>query len=397
MNYSKKTVKDIDVSGKRILLRCDFNVPCDKKGGKISDNKRIVASLPTIQYLLDQNASIILCSHLGRPKGEYKPELSLSIVAENLSQLLQRPVKMVNTAIGEDAKAAAAALKPGELMLLENLRFWKGEEKNDPEFARELASMADIYVNDAFGTIHRAHASTVGVTKYLPSVAGLLASRELEIMGGVLESPKHPFLLILGGAKVSDKIGVISNLLDKANAILIGGGMAYTFIKAQGGEIGSSLCESDQLDCARGIMEKAKKNGVRFLLPVDTLAAREFSADAEPVCVDALHIPDGLMGLDIGPKSIELFSEQIRNAGTIIWNGPMGVFEFPAYAEGTRAVARAMAECRAVTVVGGGDSAAAVDLLGFGEKMTHVSTGGGASLEFLAGLELPGVACLMDK
>ncbi|SMC56332.1 phosphoglycerate kinase [Papillibacter cinnamivorans] len=397
MNYSKKTVKDIDVTGKKVLLRCDFNVPCDKKTGKITDNTRIVASLPTIRYLLDHNASVILCSHLGRPKGEYKSELSLSIVADTLSQMLGRPVPMAKDAVGEDARAMAASLKPGQLMLLENLRFWKGEEKNDPEFAKALASMADIYVNDAFGTIHRAHASTVGVTRYLPSVAGLLASRELEIMGGVLTNPKHPFVLVLGGAKVSDKIGVIVNLLEKADTILIGGGMAYTFIKAQGGDIGKSLCETDELDFAREIMKKAKHKNVQFLLPVDTLAAKEFSADAVPVTVEALHIPEGYMGMDIGPKTIEIFTKAIHTAGTVIWNGPMGVFEFPAFAEGTRAVASAMAGSSAVTVVGGGDSAAAVDQMGFGDKMTHVSTGGGASLEFLAGLELPGIACLMDQ
>lgn len=397
MNYSKKTVKDIDIYRKKVLLRCDFNVPCDKKTGKISDNKRIVASLPTIRYLLEQNASVILCSHLGRPKGEFKAELSLGIIADTLSQMLGQPVKMTKSAVGEDAKAAAAVLKPGEVMLLENLRFWKGEEKNDPEFAKELASMADIYVNDAFGTIHRAHASTVGVTRYLPAVAGLLANRELEIMGGVLTSPRHPFVLILGGAKVSDKIGVIINLLDKADAILIGGGMAYTFIKALGGEIGNSLCEMDELGFAGEIMEKAKLKNVRFLLPVDTLAASEFSADAQPVAVDPYRIPGSYTGMDIGPKTTVLFTDAILSAGTVIWNGPMGVFEFPSFAGGTRAIAQAMADSSAVTVVGGGDSAAAVDQMGFGDKMTHVSTGGGASLEFLAGLDLPGIACLSDR
>jgi phosphoglycerate kinase len=397
MNYSKMTVRDIDVAGKKVLLRCDFNVPRDKLTGKITDDKRIRAALPTISYLLEQGAAVVACSHLGRPKGEWKEELSLAPVAQRLSELLGKPVQMAKDVVGESAKTLAAGLKSGEILLLENLRFHKEEEKNDPEFAKQLASMADVYVSDAFGTVHRAHASTQGVSAYLPAVAGFLVEKELEIMGKALEEPKRPFVTILGGAKVSDKIGVINNLLDKADAIIIGGGMAYTFIRAQGYSTGKSLCEEDKLDFAREMMEKAKVKGVQFLLPVDTIAAKEFSADAEPVYVDSCGMHDWLMGMDIGPKTVEAFTKVIATAGTVIWNGPMGVFEFPKFAEGTKAIAKAMADSQAVTIVGGGDSAAAATQLGFADRMTHISTGGGASLEFLEGLELPGVACLMDK
>ncbi|MBM6897724.1 phosphoglycerate kinase [Pseudoflavonifractor capillosus] len=397
MNYNKKTVKDLDVKGKKVLCRCDFNVPQDKATGAITDDKRIVAALPTLKYLLEQGAAVIACSHLGKPKGERKESLTLAPVAKRLSELLGCEVIFANDTIGEDAKAKAAALQPGQIMLLENLRFDIREEKNDPEFAKALADMAEVYVSDAFGTVHRAHASTAGVAAYLPAVSGFLIEKELEIMGGALANPKRPLVAILGGAKVSSKIGVINNLLDIADTIIIGGGMAYTFIKAMGGTVGTSLLEEDRLDYCNEMMAKAKEKGVKFLLPVDTLCAAEFSADAEPQLVETMAIPDDRMGMDIGPKTIELFADAVKDAGTVIWNGPMGVFEFPAYAEGTRALAKALAETNAITIVGGGDSAAAVAQLGFADKMTHISTGGGASLEFLEGKELPGVACLLDK
>ena len=397
MNYNKKTVKDLDVKGKKVLCRCDFNVPQDKATGAITDDKRIVAALPTLKYLLEQGAAVIACSHLGKPKGERKESLTLAPVAKRLSELLGCEVIFANDTIGEDAKAKAAALQPGQIMLLENLRFDIREEKNDPEFAKALADMADLYVSDAFGTVHRAHASTAGVAAYLPAVSGFLIEKELEIMGGALANPKRPLVAILGGAKVSSKIGVINNLLDIADTIIIGGGMAYTFIKAMGGTVGTSLLEEDRLNYCKEMMAKAKEKGVKFLLPVDTLCAAEFSADATPELVDTMAIPDDRMGMDIGPKTIALFSDAVKDAGTVIWNGPMGVFEFPAFAEGTRALAKALAETNAITIVGGGDSAAAVAQLGFADKMTHISTGGGASLEFLEGKELPGVACLLDK
>ena len=397
MNYNKKTVKDIDVSGKKVLLRCDFNVPQDKTTGAITDDKRIRAALPTIQYLLDQGAAVIACSHLGKPKGEVKPELSLKPVSVRLSELLGKPVIMAGDVVGPDAKAKAAALKPGEIMLLENTRFEPGETKNDPELAKEMASMAEIYVSDAFGAVHRAHASTAGVAAYLPAVSGFLIQKELEVMGGALANPKRPLVAILGGSKVSSKIGVINNLLNIADTIIIGGGMSYTFAKAQGAKVGKSLLEEDWIQYAGEMVEKAKEKGVKLLLPVDGLAATEFSADAEAHLVDGVDIPDVMMGMDIGPKTIELYTDAVKNAGTVIWNGPMGVFEFPAFAEGTRAVAKALAETDAITIVGGGDSAAAVAQLGYADKMTHISTGGGASLEFLEGKELPGVACLLDK
>ena len=396
MNYNKKTVKDIDVAGKKVLLRCDFNVPQDKATGAITDDKRIVAALPTIAYLLDQKAAVIACSHLGKPKGEWKQSLSLAPVAKRLSELLGREVLFATDIVGEDAKAKAAALKPGEILLLENLRFDKREEKNDPEFAKELASMAEVYVSDAFGTVHRAHASTAGVAAYLPAVSGFLIGTELDIMGKALDDPKRPFVAVLGGAKVSDKINVINNLLEKADTIIIGGGMAYTFKKAEGYTIGKSLLEEDKLDYAREMMQKAEAKGVKFLLPVDNLCAAEFSASAKPV-LEEQNIPNELMGMDIGPKAIEAFSDAVKGAGTVVWNGPMGVFEFPAFAGGTKAMAKALAESGAITIVGGGDSAAAVEQLGYADKMTHISTGGGASLEFLEGKELPGVACLLDK
>ena len=397
MNYNKKTVKDIDVKGKKVLLRCDFNVPQDKATGAITDDKRIVAALPTIRYLLEQGAAVIACSHLGKPKEGPDPKFSLAPVAVRLGQLLGQDVIMATDVVGPDAQAKAAALQPGQIMLLENTRFEKGETKNDPALAKAMADLAEVYVSDAFGSVHRAHASTAGVAAYLPAVSGFLIAKELEIMGGALANPKRPLVAILGGAKVSSKIGVINNLLDIADTIIVGGGMTYTFIKAMGGSVGTSLLESDWLDYCKEMMEKAKAKGVKLLLPVDTICAAEFSADAKPELVDTMQIPDDRMGMDIGPKTIEQFSEAVKDAGTVIWNGPMGVFEFPAFAEGTRAVAKALAETDAITIVGGGDSAAAVAQLGYADKMTHISTGGGASLEFLEGKELPGVACLLDK
>jgi len=396
MNYSKKTVYDIDLKGKKVLLRCDFNVPQDKATRAITDDKRIRAAIPTINYLLEQGAAVVACSHLGKPKGEVKPELTLAPVAVRLAELLGKEVIFAADTIGADAKAKAAALKGGEIMLLENLRFDKGEEKNDPEFAKALADMAVVFVSDAFGTVHRAHASTAGVADYLPAVSGLLIQKELEIMGGALAAPARPFVAILGGAKVSDKIAVINNLLDKADTIIIGGGMAYTFLKAQGHTIGKSLLEEDRLDYAREMVAKAEEKGVKLLLPLDNLCASEFSASAEAVACGQ-DVPEGFMGMDIGAKTVEVYSDAVKGAGTVVWNGPMGVFEFDAFAEGTRAVARALAESGAITIVGGGDSAAAVEQLGFADKMTHISTGGGASLEFLEGKALPGVVCLQDK
>ena len=397
MNYNKKTVKDIDVKGKKVLLRCDFNVPQDKDTLAITDDKRIRAALPTIQYLLDQGAAVIACSHLGKPKNGPEDKFSLAPVAARLSELLGRDVVMAKDVVGEDAKAKAAALQPGQILLLENTRFEKGEEKNDPELAKAMAAMAEVYVSDAFGAVHRAHASTAGVAAYLPAVSGFLIQKELDFIGGALANPKRPLVAILGGSKVSSKIGVINHLLDIADTIIIGGGMAYTFAKAQGGSVGKSLLESDWLDYCNDMLAKAKEKGVALLLPEDTQCASEFSADAVPVLHGARSIPDDMMGMDIGPKTIAAYTAAVKGAGTVIWNGPMGVFEFPSFAEGTRAVAKALAETDAITIIGGGDSAAAVAQLGFADKMTHISTGGGASLEFLEGKELPGVACLLDQ
>ena len=396
MDYNKKSVEDIDVSGKKVIVRCDFNVPQDENGA-ITDDKRIVAALPTIKYLLEHNAAVILCSHLGRPKGEFKMKYSLAPVAARLTELLGQEVKLAKDVIGEDAKKMASELQCGQAMLLENVRFHKEEEKNDPAFAKELADMAEIYVNDAFGTAHRAHATTAGIADYLPAVCGFLINKEISIMGKALANPVRPFVAILGGAKVSDKIGVINNLIEKCDTIIIGGGMSYTFMKAMGKEIGTSLCEADKLDLAKELMAKAEAKGVKLLLPVDTVCADRFAADATPVVYDAGALPADMMGLDIGPKTIALFSEAVKDAGTVVWNGPMGVFEFDAFAVGTKAVAKAIAESKAVSTIGGGDSAAAVEKLGFAAEMSHISTGGGASLEFLEGLELPGIACLEDK
>ena len=395
----KKSVKDIDVRGKKVLLRCDFNVPT--KDGKITSDKRIVAALPTIQYLLDQNCAVILCSHMGKPKGEWKPELSLKVVADRLSELLGKPVKMAKDVIGEDAKRLAAELKPGEVMLLENLRYHNEETKNDPAFAKELASMADIYVSDAFGTVHRAHASTAGVAAYLPAVCGFLIEKELSVMGKALANPDRPFVAILGGAKVSDKLNVINNLLDKVDTLIIGGGMAFTFLAAKGYCVGTSLLDNEKIDYCKEMMAKAEQKGVKLLLPIDTIIAKSFpnpiDAEIEVSTVDSDKIPADMEGLDIGEKTRALFADAVKSAKTVIWNGPMGVFENPTLAKGTIAVAQALADSDAITIVGGGDSAAACEQLGFADKITHISTGGGASLEFLEGKELPGVACLLDK
>ena len=400
MNYNKKSVADVDVTGKKVLLRCDFNVPQDKVTGAITDDKRIRAALPTIQYLLDNGAAVIACSHLGKPKGQWKESLTLAPVAERLSQLLDREVIFSKDIIGEDAKEKAASLQPGQILLLENLRFDKGEEKNDPAFAKALADLAGadgIYVSDAFGTVHRAHASTAGVAAYLPAVSGFLIQKELDIIGGALADPKRPLVAILGGSKVSSKIGVINNLLELADTIIIGGGMAYTFAAAQGGKVGDSLLEADWEQYALEMIQKAKEKGVKLLLPTDTVAANAFSPDADHMVVPTGEIPDGWQGLDIGPATVESYCEAVADAGTVIWNGPMGVFEFSEFAKGTEAIANALSKTNAVTIVGGGDSAAAVEQLGFADKMTHISTGGGASLEFMEGKALPGVVCLQDK
>ena len=394
---NKKTVKDIDVNGKKVLVRCDFNVPIDSETGKITDNRRIRAALPTIQYLLDHNAKVILCSHLGRPKGEFNLKYSLKPVAEELSKLLNKDVKLAKDVIGESAKELTSNMKEGDIVLLENVRFHKEEEQNAPEYSKALASMAEIYVNDAFGTAHRAHSSTTGVADYLPAVSGFLIEKELEFLGGALENPKHPFVAILGGAKVSDKIGVIENLLDKVDTLIIGGGMAYTFYKAQGHHIGTSICEEDKLDLAKSILEKAQEKGVKLLLPVDNHVSSEYSNNGEEKMVDSTEIPDGFMGLDIGPKTIEKFEEAVKDAKTVVWNGPLGVCEFDKFATGTKAVATMLSKLDAITIIGGGDSAAAIEKLGLADKMTHISTGGGASLEFLEGKTLPGIACLQDK
>ena len=392
---NKKSVEDIDVRGKKVLIRCDFNVKMEN--GVITSDKRIVASLPTIKYLLDNGAKVIACSHLGRPKGEFKPEFSLAPVAVRLGELLGIEVKMAKDVVGESAKALAADLKEGEVLLLENVRFHKEETKNDPEFSKALADLAEIYVNDAFGSAHRAHSSTTGVADYLPAVGGFLIRKELEYIGGALEDPKRPLVAILGGAKVSDKIGVITNLMDKVDTLIVGGGMAYTFFAAKGYSVGTSICEEDKIEMAKEIMATAEAKGVKFLIPVDNRLGKEYAEDTETMTVDSDNIPDGWMGLDIGPKTEKLFADAIKGAGTVIWNGPMGVSEWKNFASGTIAVATAVAESGSISIIGGGDSAAAVQKLGFADKMSHISTGGGASLEFLEGKDLPGVVALNDK
>ena len=393
---NKKTVKDIDLKGKKVFVRCDFNVPMDENQN-ITDNTRIVAALPTIKYLLEQNCKIILASHLGRPKGEVKPEFSLKPVAKELSKLLGKEVIMANDVIGEDAMSKASNLKEGEIMLLENVRFHREETDNDPEFAKKLASMAEIFVNDAFGTAHRAHASTTGIADYIPGVAGFLIEKELKFLGNAINNPERPFVAILGGAKVSDKIGVIDSLLDKVDTLMIGGGMAYTFFKAQGYNVGNSLCEVEKTGLALQAMEKAKEKGVKLLLPIDTKIGKEFKPDTESKTVAWTEIPDEWEGFDIGEKTIEMFKKELQNAKTVIWNGPLGLFEFEQFAIGTNEIAKTLAELDATTIIGGGDSAAAVTKAGLAHKMTHISTGGGASLEFLEGKKLPGIECLQDK
>ena len=394
MNYVKKSVADAPLKGKKVLLRCDFNVPL--KNGAIGDDTRIRAALETIRFILKEGGSVIACSHLGRPKGQVVAEMSLKPVAERLGELLGLPVAMAPDCIGAETEAMAKALQPGGVLLLENLRFHKEEEKNDPGFAKALASLADIYVSDAFGTVHRAHASTAGVADYLPAYCGFLIERELKALGGAVENPVRPLVAVLGGAKVADKLAVIDHLLDKADTLLIGGGMSYTFAKAKGGKIGNSLLDEEKLEYVQKMMDKAKAKGVKLLLPVDTLIATAVSADAETKYVTAGQIPDGWEGVDIGPETRKLFAAEIEKAGTVIWNGPMGVFEESKFAGGTMAVAEAMAACRGITVIGGGDSVSAVQKAGLADKMSHISTGGGASLEFLEGKELPGIACLPD-
>ena len=399
MNYNKKSIEDIEVAGKRVLCRCDFNVPT--KDGKITSDKRIVAAMPTIEYLVNKGAKVILCSHMVKPKGEWKPELSLKVVAARISELLGKEVIMAADVAGEDSKAKAAAMKDGDVMLLENTRYIKGETKNDPELSKALADLADVFVNDAFGTAHRAHSSTAGVADYLPAVSGYLVQKEVSIMGKALANPERPFVAILGGAKVSDKLNVINNLLEKVDTLIIGGGMAYTFLAAKGYNVGTSLLDAEKIDYCKEMMAKAEAKGVQLLLPIDTVVAAQFpdpidgEIAVETVASDA--VPADKMGLDIGEKTRALFAEAAKAAKTVVWNGPMGVFENPTLAKGTIAVAQALADSEAVTIVGGGDSAAACEQLGFADKITHISTGGGASLEFLEGLELPGIACLQDK
>ena len=398
MNYNKKSIEDIEVAGKRVLCRCDFNVPT--KAGKITSDKRIVAALPTIKYLIDNKAKVILCSHMGKPKGEWKPELSLKIVADRLTELLGQEVIMASDVAGEDAKAKAAALTEGQVMLLENTRYIKGETKNDPELSKDLASMADIFVNDAFGTAHRAHSSTAGVADHLPAVCGYLVEKEVSIMGKALANPERPFVAILGGAKVADKLNVINNLLEKVDTLIIGGGMAYTFAAAQGYSVGKSLLDESKIDYCKEMMAKAEAKGVKLLLPVDCVVGNFPSPIDGPVDVKTVaisEIPADLEGMDIGEQTAAIFADAVKNAKTVVWNGPMGVFENPTLAKGTIAMAQALADSDAITIVGGGDSAAACEQLGFADKITHISTGGGASLEFLEGLELPGIACLQDK
>ncbi len=394
---NKKTIRDIDLKNKKVLVRCDFNVPLDEEGN-ITDNRRIVGALPTIQYLLEQNCKVILCSHLGRPKGEVKPEFSLKPVAEELQRLLKKEVKLAEDVTGPSARALTENMRPGDIVLLENVRFDPREEKNEESLSKEFASLAEVYVNDAFGTAHRAHSSTEGVAKFLPAVSGFLIEKELNFLGNALENPKRPFMAILGGKKVSEKIGVIDSLLEKVDTLIIGGGMAYTFFKSMGYSVGNSICELDKLDLARGAMAKAKEKGVKLMLPVDNIIADEFSNDANVKAIQSDQIPDGWEGLDIGPKTIAMFEEELKKAKTILWNGPVGLSEFPKFANGTDSLARLLAsmdDC--VTIIGGGDSAAAIERNGLSDKMTHISTGGGASLEFLEGKKLPGIECLLDK
>ena len=396
MNFNKKTVRDIDVRGKKVLIRCDFNTPIDENG-HLTDERRIQGALPTLRYLITSGAAVIVVSHLGRPKGQYNPKYTLKPVANRLSELLKMPVTLANDVIGEDADRLCAAIQPGEIVMLENVRFHKEEEKNDPVFSQKLASYADVYVNDAFGTSHRAHSSTAGVAAYLPAVCGFLIEKEISVIGKALTNPARPFVAITGGAKVSDKIGVINALIDQCDTVIIGGAMSYTFLRALSGEVGNSPCELDKLDVAADILMRALEGNVRLVLPDDVVVTKEFSPDADAYVVDARHMPDGMGGMDMGPRTIEKFKRYLKDAGTVVWNGPLGVFEFDKFAGSTREIARAVAESGAVSIIGGGDSAAAIEQLGFSDRVTHISTGGGASLELIEGKELPGIACLMDS
>ena len=396
MNFNKKTVRDIDVRGKKVLIRCDFNTPIDENG-HLTDERRIQGALPTLRYLITSGAAVIVVSHLGRPKGQYNPKYTLKPVANRLSELLKMPVTLANDVIGEDADRLCAAIQPGEIVMLENVRFHKEEEKNDPAFSQKLASYADVYVNDAFGTSHRAHSSTAGVAAYLPAVCGFLIEKEISVIGKALTNPARPFVAITGGAKVSDKIGVINALIDQCDTVIIGGAMSYTFLRALSGEVGNSPCELDKLDVAADILMRALEGNVRLVLPDDVVVTKEFSPDADAYVVDARHMPDGMGGMDMGPRTIEKFKRYLKDAGTVVWNGPLGVFEFDKFAGSTREIARAVAESGAVSIIGGGDSAAALEQLGFSDRVTHISTGGGASLELIEGKELPGIACLMDS
>ena len=396
MNFNKKTVRDIDVRGKKVLIRCDFNTPIDENG-HLTDERRIQGALPTLRYLITSGAAVIVVSHLGRPKGQYNPKYTLKPVANRLSELLKMPVTLATDVIGEDADRLCAAIQPGEIVMLENVRFHKEEEKNDPAFSQKLASYADVYVNDAFGTSHRAHSSTAGVAAYLPAVCGFLIEKEISVIGKALTNPARPFVAILGGAKVSDKIGVINALIDQCDTVIIGGAMSYTFLRALSGQVGNSPCELDKLDVAADIITRALEGDVRLVLPDDVVVTKEFAPDADAYVVDARHMPDGMGGMDMGPRTIEKFKRYLKDAGTVVWNGPLGVFEFDKFAGSTREIARAVAESGAVSIIGGGDSAAAIEQLGFSDRVTHISTGGGASLEFLEGKELPGLACLMDS
>ena len=396
MNFNKKTVRDIDVRGKKVLIRCDFNTPIDENG-HLTDERRIQGALPTLRYLITSGAAVIVVSHLGRPKGQYNPKYTLKPVANRLSELLKMPVTLANDVIGEDADRLCAAIQPGEIVMLENVRFHKEEEKNDPAFSQKLASYADVYVNDAFGTSHRAHSSTAGVAAYLPAVCGFLIEKEISVIGKALTNPARPFVAITGGAKVSDKIGVINALIDQCDTVIIGGAMSYTFLRALSGAVGNSPCELDKLDVAADILMRALEGNVRLVLPDDVVVTKEFSPDADAYVVDARHMPDGMGGMDMGPRTIEKFKRYLKDAGTVVWNGPLGVFEFDKFAGSTREIARAVAESGAVSIIGGGDSAAAIEQLGFSDRVTHISTGGGASLELIEGKELPGIACLMDS
>ena len=396
MNFNKKTVRDIDVRGKKVLIRCDFNTPIDENG-HLTDERRIQGALPTLRYLITSGAAVIVVSHLGRPKGKYNPKYTLDPVAKRLSELLKMSVALAKDVIGEDADRLCGAIKPGEIVMLENVRFHKEEEQNDPDFSKKLASYADVYVNDAFGTAHRAHSSTAGVAAYLPAVCGFLIEKEISVIGRALTEPARPFVAITGGSKVSDKIGVINALIKQCDTVIIGGAMSYTFLRALSGHVGTSPCELDKLDVAADILVKALEGNVRLVLPDDVVVTKEFAPDAEAHICEARQMPDDMGGMDMGPRTIEKFKKFLKDAGTVVWNGPLGVFEFNQFANGTREIARAVAESGAVSIIGGGDSAAAVEKLGFADKMTHISTGGGASLEFLEGKELPGVAAADNK